>query len=119
MTATDSPSAKPLWLVILAAGIAIGVCMGIRQTFGLYLEPISRELALGRETFALAMGLQNLLWGFTAPLAGAIADKYGAGRVVIGGALIYAVGPVVMGEDQRSPLDSGGSVIAAEGTATA
>lgn len=96
MSATQEQSAKPLWLVILAAAIAIGVCMGIRQTFGLYLEPISRELSLGRETFALAMGLQNLLWGFTAPFAGAIADKYGAGRVVIGGALIYVVGLVSM-----------------------
>ncbi len=87
---------KPLWIVILAAGAAIAVGMGIRQTFGLYLDPISRELGLGRETFALAMGLQNLLWGFTAPFAGAIADKYGAGRVVICGAVVYALGLIVM-----------------------
>jgi len=83
--------------------------MGIRQTFGLYLDPISRELGLGRETFALAMGLQNLMWGFTAPFVGAIADKYGAGRVVIGGAAIYGIGLVLMAtsSNESSLLTSG------------
>ncbi|RME99550.1 MAG: MFS transporter, partial [Alphaproteobacteria bacterium] len=66
---------KPLWVVILCAALIISVCMGIRQTFGLYLDPISSKLGLGRETFALAMGLQNLVWGATAPFAGAIADR--------------------------------------------
>jgi predicted MFS family arabinose efflux permease len=96
MTDPTVRSTKPLWIVILAAGTAIGVSMGIRQTFGLYLEPVSLKLGLGREVFALAMGLQNLLWGFTAPFAGAIADKYGAGRVVIGGALLYLAGLMLM-----------------------
>lgn len=91
---TSTP--KPLWLVILAAGSIIGICMGLRQTFGLYLAPISSDLGLGREVFALAMGLQNLLWGVTAPIAGAVADKYGAGRVVIVGALLYAIGLIAM-----------------------
>lgn len=88
--------AKPVWLVILAAALSIAICMGIRQTFGLYLEPISNELGLGRGTFALAMGLQNLLWGIAAPFAGAIADKHGAGRVVAGGAVLYIGGLILM-----------------------
>ena len=87
---------KPLWVVLLSAGIILSLCMGIRQTFGLYLDPISSELGLGRETFALAMGLQNLLWGITAPFAGAVADKYGAGRVVVFGAFVYGIGLILM-----------------------
>ena len=96
MTNETGSTVKPLWLVILAAGTLICLSIGIRQTFGLYLEPISTELGLGRETFALAMGLQNLLWGFTAPFAGAIADKFGVGRVVVTGALIYIAGLALM-----------------------
>lgn len=92
MPAPETGIRRPLWLVILAAGLVLSICMGIRQTFGLYLEPVSRELGLGRELFALAMGLQNLLWGITAPFAGAIADKFGAGRVVVAGALVYMAG---------------------------
>lgn len=87
---------RPVWLVILAAALSIALCMGIRQTFGLYLEPISIRLATGRESFALAMGLQNLVWGMAAPFAGGFADKYGAGRVVAGGALVYIAGLLVM-----------------------
>lgn len=109
MTPSADFAPKPLWLVILAAGATIGLCMGIRQTFGLYLDPISSELGLGRGTFALAMGLQNLLWGFTAPFAGAIADKYGAGRVVVCGAFVYALGLVLMANatSETSLLASG------------
>lgn len=83
---------KPLWLVVICGGAVLGLSMGFRQTFGLYLDPISQELGLGRTVFALSMGIQNILWGVSAPLAGAIADKWGAGRVIVVGALLYAVG---------------------------
>ncbi|GBF27083.1 putative MFS-type transporter YhjX [bacterium MnTg02] len=88
--------ARPFWLVIVGAGAIISVNMGIRQTFGLFLGPISLDLGLGRESFALSMGLLNLVWGLSAPFAGAIADKYGAGRVVAVGAAIYISGIYMM-----------------------
>jgi predicted MFS family arabinose efflux permease len=78
--------------VILCGGAILGLGIGVRQSFGLYLTPISRDLGLGREVFALAIGLVNLLWGVFAPLAGAIADKFGSGRVVVAGAVFYCVG---------------------------
>lgn len=96
MSFRSVPSARPLWLVMAAAGTILALNMGIRQTFGLYLDPLSQELGLGREVFALAMGLQNLLWGITAPFAGAVADKYGCGKVVAAGAAIYIAGLVMM-----------------------
>lgn len=86
----------PLWVVVAAGGVIIGLNLGIRHTFGLFLEPISTELGVGRQAFALAMGLQNLFWGLSSPFFGAIADKYGSGRVVALGALLYASGLVLI-----------------------
>src|SRR3984893_15096088 len=65
--------------------------MGIRHGFGLFLQPMSADLHWGRETFALAIAVQNLVWGITQPFAGMLADKYGSGRVVLGGALLYVL----------------------------
>ena len=70
--------------------------MGIRHGFGLFLQPMSADLHFGRETFALAMAVQNLTWGATQPFAGMLADKYGTGRVAASGALLYAVGLACM-----------------------
>lgn len=81
-----------LWAVIVSAAIVTALGMGLRQTLGLYLKPISLELGLGREVFALSMALANLVWGFGAPVAGYVADQYGAGRVVVVGALSLALG---------------------------
>ena len=81
-----------LWTIILCGGAIVGLAVGIRQSFGLFLTPISQDLALGREVFALAIGLVNLLWGAFAPLAGAVADKFGPARVVVAGALFYCGG---------------------------
>ena len=75
--------ARPLWLVILAAGTIVGLAMGLRQVMGLYLKPLSDELGVGREPFSNAMAIANLAWGVLAIVAGGVADKYGAGRVIV------------------------------------
>lgn len=87
---------KRLWIVIICGGSIIGVSVGLRQAMGLFLDPISVQLGLGRDTFALAMGLMNLFWGLGAPFAGAIADRYGAGRVAVLGGTAYAAGLLIM-----------------------
>ncbi len=81
-TAAARP-ARPLWLVILAAGTIVGLAMGLRQVMGLYLKPLSDELGVGREPFSNAMAIANLTWGALTIVAGAVADKYGAGRVLV------------------------------------
>jgi len=86
----------PFWLLVLAAGATVGVCFGIRQAFGLYLAPISADLGLGRNAFALSMGLMNLTWGLAAFPVGAIADRYGATRVIVTAALCYMLGIYLM-----------------------
>jgi predicted MFS family arabinose efflux permease len=85
-----------LWIIVLAASLVLAINMGIRQSFGLFLNPISMDLGLGREAFGLSMALANLMWGFTAPAFGGFADKYGAGRVLTVGALLYAAGLLIM-----------------------
>ena len=85
---------KPLSLTqLLACGAAIvTLSMGIRHGFGLWLQPITQAQGWGREEFAFAMAIQNLSWGFMGIFAGMVADKFGAFRVIVLGALIYGAG---------------------------
>ncbi len=81
---------KQSTLVILVSAVIVAVSMGARQSFGLFLQPVTEALSTGRETFSLAMALQNILFGL--PIAGILADRIGPRRVVAGGALLYAAG---------------------------
>jgi len=89
-------TAKPLWVVVLSAGLIVGIAMGLRQVMGLYLPPMTKELGIGREPFSTAMAIANLVWGLGAVFAGMIADRYGAGRVVVTGALCTMIGTYQM-----------------------
>ena len=70
--------------------------MGIRHGFGLWLQPITTQYGWTRENFAFAIAIQNLAWGVTGIGAGMLADKFGAFKVIIGGAILYALGLVGM-----------------------
>ena len=83
-------------MVLVSAGIVLMLALGIRQSFGLFLQPMSTDLGWGREAFSFAIALQNLVWGLAMPFAGAIADRRGAGRVIIAGGLLYAAGLFAM-----------------------
>ena len=78
--------------VITAACLIALIGFGARSSFGLYLDPMTVANGWSRETFALAMAIQNLLWGIGVPIAGAIADRYGPGPVIAVGAVIYGMG---------------------------
>ncbi len=83
--------------IIVAAGCTISaLSLGVRSGFGLFLDPMSTDLGWGREVFAFSIAIQNLLWGLGQPFAGAIADRYGSGRVLAVGAVLYASGVVLM-----------------------
>lgn len=79
-------------LVILAGAIALSAAMGTRQTFGLFITPFSYDKGLPVTLVAFAIALHNLVWGFTQPVAGAIADRYGPAPVVAFGSLSFAAG---------------------------
>ena len=78
--------------VLLCGGIALTIALGTRHSFGLFLQPMTMDLDWSRGTFAFAMALQNLVYGIAQPFTGMIADKYGSGRVMVVGALVYALG---------------------------
>tara|TARA_Y100000768_G_scaffold93521_1_gene67629 strand:+ start:1388 stop:2599 length:1212 start_codon:yes stop_codon:yes gene_type:complete len=94
----------PLQIKIICGGLILAIAVGIRQSFGLFLEPISTTLQIGRETFALSIGLVNLLWGVLAPFTGALADKFGLKRVAIVGALFYSGGILIL-SNSASPQE--------------
>lgn len=92
-----SPSVQRSASVVLAATVVVLlVAMGVRATFGLLMQPMGLDRGFTRETFSLAFAIQNLVWGLGAPLAGALSDKYGSGRTIALGALLYAVGLLAM-----------------------
>lgn len=102
MTATTarSETVAPGWrtpLVVVLCGCLIGMLtFGPRSTFGFFMLSMSREFGWGRDVFALAFAVQNLIWGLGQPFAGAIADRFGTARVLTAGALLYAAGLALM-----------------------
>lgn len=78
--------------VLVFGSLVLFLALGIRHGFGLFLQPMSMDRGWGREVFSFAIAAQNLIWGFAQPFSGMIADRFGAGRVVLGGALLYAAG---------------------------
>ena len=78
--------------VLLCGGAVVTLSMGIRHGFGLWLQPITQEMGWTRESFALALAVQNLSWGLIGIFTGMLADRFGATKVLIAGALLYALG---------------------------
>jgi predicted MFS family arabinose efflux permease len=102
---------RKAFVAVMCGALVLTLAMGIRQTFGLFLSPMSIDLGIGRESFALAMAIQNILWGVAQPVTGMIADKYGAGRVLVVGTAAYVAGLVIMsGAASVSDLQLGGGV---------
>ncbi|WP_273219338.1 MFS transporter [Pseudomonas sp.] len=83
--------------VLLGSALILALSLGVRHGFGLFLPPMSAQFGWGREVFAFAIALQNLIWGLAQPFTGALADRFGAAKVVIVGGVLYAVGLVLMG----------------------
>ncbi|MBC2657320.1 MFS transporter [Pseudomonas sp. MSSRFD41] len=83
--------------VLLGSALILALSLGIRHGFGLFLPPMSAQFGWGREVFAFAIALQNLIWGLAQPFTGALADRFGAAKVVLIGGVLYAVGLVCMG----------------------
>ena len=89
----SSPS-QPLSLkqVLICGAMIVTLSMGIRHGFGLWLQPITQEQGWSRQAFSLAIAIQNLSWGVIGVFAGMLADKLGAFRVLLAGAVLYALG---------------------------
>ncbi len=90
------PFLQTIPLVILAGCVISMINFGPRSIMGFFLTPMSNEFGWDREVFALAIAIQNLLWGIGQPFVGMLADRFGTARVLSGGAVVYAIGLALM-----------------------
>lgn len=97
--ASSDPSTawwQQAWVLVLAGGIVMGLALGVRHVQGLFFLPITMDRGWSRETFGLAMAIQNLTWGIAQPFTGMLADRYGSAKVVAAGLACYAAGLYLM-----------------------
>lgn len=88
--------AYPIAWVVAAGGVITAISLGVRSTFGLFLDPVIETIGTGRGPYALAIAVQNLVWGFSQPIAGAISDRFGAARTLAAGAALYVAALTLM-----------------------
>src|SRR5438876_111712 len=97
MTAmTSSVDRRAMLLLLVLSGVIIALCMGLRQSLGIFMRPMTVELGISAATFGFAIALQNIVWGLSQPFVGAVADRYGARPVLIATSFIYAAGLALM-----------------------
>ncbi len=106
--------------VLIFGGLMVTLSMGIRHGFGLFNLPITMANGWGRETFALTIALQNLIWGAFQPITGALADRYGALKIMVMGGILYALGlaGMALSTDVLNFTVAGGLFIGLAQTAT-
>jgi len=93
---SQSSETRSYWFIVLLAAALLMVTMGSRQSQGLFLSPLNTSTGLGIATISLAMAIGQFVWGAVQPIAGAIADRYGPGRVLAGGILLLALGSALV-----------------------
>jgi predicted MFS family arabinose efflux permease len=87
---------RSMLLLLLVSGLIISICMGLRQSLGIFMRPMTLELGISAATFGFAIALQNIVWGLSQPFVGALADRYGPRPVLVATALMYAAGLLLM-----------------------
>lgn len=89
-------SAAQRWTIMGGAAVMLSLAMGMRQTFGLFQPDMVKDIGITTSDFSLAMALQNAVWGISQPFIGMLADRFGSRHVMLGGAIIYIVGLVII-----------------------
>jgi predicted MFS family arabinose efflux permease len=87
---------RSMVLLIVLSGVIISICMGLRQSLGLFMQPMGVDFGISAAAFGFSIALQNIVWGASQPFVGAVADRYGARPVLIGTSLVYAAGLLLM-----------------------
>jgi MFS family permease len=120
MTSSISKPSLSMKQVLIYGGLMVTLSMGIRHGFGLFNLPITIANGWGRETFALTIALQNLIWGAFQPITGALADRYGALKIMVAGGVLYALGlaGMAISTDTLNFTLAGGLLIGLAQTAT-
>jgi MFS family permease len=100
---TFAPGSSQARLILIGTAMLLWLGMGMRQTFGLFLSPITHSLGVTAGEYTMALAVQNIVWGFSQALVGAAADRFGLRIIMMAGAALYAVGLGVMAEAQGAP----------------
>src|SRR5947209_18278739 len=100
---TTRQDRRAMLVLIVLSGLIISLCMGLRQSLGLFMRPMTLDLGISAATFGFSIALQNIVWGVSQPFVGALADRYGPRPVLIVTALMYAAGLVLMVFSQGIP----------------
>jgi len=91
-----APGRRSLLVLLVVSGVMISLSMGLRQSLGLFMRPVTLDLGISTAAFSFSLALQNIVWGLSQPFVGAAADRYGARPVALASALVYAAGFLVM-----------------------
>ena len=87
---------RAMIMLLVLSGTIISICMGLRQSLGLFMQPMTLDAGISAATFGFAIALQNIVWGISQPFVGALADKYGPRPILIWTAIAYAAGMLLM-----------------------
>jgi predicted MFS family arabinose efflux permease len=87
---------RSMIILLVLSGLIISICMGLRQSLGLFMRPMTAELGISAAAFGFTIALQNIVWGISQPFVGALADRYGARPILFGTALLYAGGLLLL-----------------------
>src|SRR4051812_48841527 len=85
-------SRRNLLLLLALSGLIISLCVGLRQSMGLFMRPLMQDFGITATAFGFTIALQNIVWGISQPFVGALADRHGPRPVLIATALLYALG---------------------------
>ena len=95
---------RPALPILIGASVMLSLAMGLRQSLGIFMPPLTRDTGIAVSDFTLAIAVQNLAWGLLQPLAGAWAVRLGMRRLMVGGALLYILGLVLLATSQPRHL---------------
>ena len=104
---------RPTLPILIGASLMLSLSMGLRQSLGIFLQPLTRDIHISVSDFTLALAVQNLAWGFLQPLAGAMTVRYGFRPIMMVGSLLYIAGLAMMASANGllSVLIGGGALI--------
>src|SRR3954466_14645860 len=89
-------SLRPALPILLGASIMLSLSMGLRQSLGLFMQPLTQDVHISVSDFTLAIAVQNLAWGFLQPVAGALTPRFGFRPIMVAGAIMYVAGLVAL-----------------------
>src|SRR5580658_4542746 len=92
----DNGQRRAMLVLLILSGLIISLCMGMRQSLGLFLRPMTLGFGVSAATFGFSIALQNIVWGLSQPFIGALADRFGPRPVLVGTAVVYACGLLLM-----------------------